>query len=147
MVNFREDRPAYRVNSDRGFYADDHLFIETEGSGPIYVYWDEEPNEDLEPMNKIAQDKMNTFLEKLDQKGREVAEKLGKAFAGRPRSLDGALEVATAVQRENMSVMGSKTLPARAERIEDDAVVPQTGITHGKPRGKPGRPKSSLAIT
>lgn len=97
-------RPAYRILSTHGFYGpDDNLWPEG-----AELYFDGEPNEEMEPLNAVAETKLRLYLERLDALGREAAAKSGKAFAGRARSLDGALEIATALQRQEMVLMSAR---------------------------------------
>lgn len=70
-----QDVPVYRIRSREGFYCDDVLYPE----GSIVAYGDE-PNMDMEPLNGMASENMTVFLAKLDQFGRQAAEKAGKAY-------------------------------------------------------------------
>lgn len=135
MSNIDTSRAAYRVLAVSGFFGpDDHLYeLDSE------LYFDGEPNEELEPLNEVARERLNTYLEKLDALGREAAAKVGKSYAGRPRTFDGALELASAVQRSETAIMGhlkSKNVTS-VERIGAEP-IPETGSI--RPRGKPGRP-------
>lgn len=135
-------RPAYRVLAVAGFFGpDDHLYeLDSE------IYFDGEPNEELEPLNESARDKMMTYLERLDELGRQAAAKVGKAYAGRPRTIDGALELATAVQRSETAVMGHLNKNKGDSGIEqiEDRQIPEVG---NPAKRKAGRPKASLAIS
>src|ERR1700744_123471 len=136
-------RPAYRVLAVAGFFGpDDHLYeLDSE------FYFDGEPNEELEPLNEPAHQKMVTYLERLDELGRQAAAKVGKSYAGRPRNIDGALELATAVQRSETAVMGHLNKnkdTSGIEQIEVQKIPEVGGIT---PKRKAGRPsKASLAV-
>ena len=135
----RNDRPCYRVLALHGFFGpDDTLHLTDENGDPAIIYYDGEPNEELEPLNSLATEKMNTYLEKLDTLGKAVAEKLGRPFVGRPRGIDGAIEIATEVQRNNISIMGAKKSVSTIERVEQE--IPETGK-----RGR-GRPRKSLNV-
>lgn len=128
------DRPAYRVLATSGFYADnDHLYPENH-----VIYYDGEPNEEMEPLTPSAEEKLNAFLEKLEALGREVAAKLGRAYSGRPRNLDGALSLATAVQRAEMGLMGVKHTESTVVESADKENTPEVGTANAKrPRGRP----------
>lgn len=127
-------RPAFRILSASGFYGpDDHLYIEGDE-----IYFDGEPNEEMEPLNEAGRQKMTTYLDKLDSAAREAAVKAGKAFVERPRNLDGALALATAVARADMSIMGVKKDVNIVERV-DATQVEETGTANPK-RGR-GRPR------
>lgn len=135
----RDDRPAYRVLDERGFFGDDdslHL-LDSE------IYWDGEPNEQLEPLNQMAHDNMETYLNKLDRLGREVQDKTGKAFAGRPRDVDGGIIMATAVARADMSIFGKMKQDTNTQTIQKEE-TPETGSVN--PKRGPGRPKKISAV-
>lgn len=133
-MNLDELRPAYRVLDPNGFFGpDDTLYTVDEYGDPAVIYFDGEPNEQLEPLNEVARKRVNTYLEKLDDFARTAAEKLGRPFVGRPRNIDGALELATAVQRDSMQIMGARKETTSIQKVETQ--VPETGK-----RGR-GRPK------
>jgi hypothetical protein len=132
-------RPAWRVLNPNGFFGpDDHLYPEGEE-----IYFEGEPNEELEPLNDSARQKLVSYLERLDNLGREAALKAGKAYAGRPRSLDGGLALATAIQRSDMNLMGRSRDEAAVERVAAEQ-IPETGSIK-RSRGRPK--KDSLAIS
>lgn len=147
-----EDRPMYRVLATAGFFGPDHTLYD-EGSE---VYYDGEPNEELEPLNQSAHDKIVVFLEKLDTLGKEAAQKANRPWVGRPRTLDGALTIASAIQKADMGILGSKTVPQAEtiQKIETPVIeaqkkdtVPDTGLTEvkrgrGRPAGAQNKPKS-----
>mgnify|MGYP001545036509 FL=1 len=97
-----DERPAYRVLDVAGFFGtDDTLY--PEGSE---IFFDGEPCKEMEPLNEPARLKMLALLEKLDNQARAVAEKLGRPFVGMTSTLDGALSIASDIQRMYVSVMG-----------------------------------------
>lgn len=124
------ERPLYRVLDPAGFYGDDdHLWAEGKE-----IYFDGIPNEQMEPLNEIAHEKLTTYLNHLDDIAKTAAEKKGVPFVGRPRSLDGAIALATEEMRNNMSIMGAKNKQTSIEaHVKED--TPETGK-----RGR-GRPK------
>lgn len=134
------DRPAYRVLAIHGFFGpDDNLYNEGDE-----IYFDGVPNDELEPLNSPARTKLAEHLEFLDALGREAALKAGKAYAGRPRTLDGGLMLATAVMKADMGLMGAKKDTPEITRLDSNSSenTPETGN-----RGKRGRPrKDSLSI-
>lgn len=132
------DRPAYRILATAGFFGPDDTLYE-EGTE---IFFDGEPNEEMEPLNESARVKLKALLEKLDNLGRAAAEKAGRPFVSRPRGLDGQLALASAVQRAEMSVMGKKGTQDN-ETIEkiDMSDLPDTSLGMQK-RGR-GRPKGS----
>lgn len=135
MTLIDSGRPAYRILSSTGFYGpDDHLY--GEGSE---VYFDGEPNEEMEPLNELARLKIVQFIDKLEREARTAAEKLGKVFSGRPKSQDGGYQLATELQRSGMAIMGVKKGDQGIEKLEAEE-VPETSIKRG--RGRPPGPKT-----
>lgn len=136
-------RACYRVLAPNGFFGpDDTLYTVDVNGDPAVIYYDGEPNEELEPLNELARERLTTFLEKLDVLARETATKLGKPFIARPRNLDGALTLATEVARSNMSIMGDRKKDTSSiERL--DAETPETG---GGKR-KRGRPVQNIPLS
>lgn len=136
------DRPAYRILAIAGFFGpDDHLY----GEGECIVY-DGEPNEEMEPLNILAEQKMIALKEKLDEFARKAAEKAGRPFVGRPRDLDGALILARKDELDRVVVMSAKKDVTSVERIEDSS-TPETGLTvkGTRTKGKHGSLKISDA--
>lgn len=126
------ERPAYRVLDPSGFFGDnDTLYAEGEE-----IYYDGEPALEMEPLNEAAKDKYLALLERLDSEGRKVAEKLGRPYVGMPRSLEGALQIATAVQRQDMSLMGNHEKETTTSTVKRDEIN-NFGVSK---RGR-GRPK------
>ena len=71
----KNERPVYMITG-KGFFNKKDILI---GSGQI-IYWDDEPNKDMTPMNKLAFVKYNEFLDKLDAEGMKNAKKTGKSY-------------------------------------------------------------------
>jgi hypothetical protein len=142
-MTISNDRPAYRILSVYGFYGpDDNLYQEGEE-----IYYDGEPNEEMEALNDIARAKMTAYLEKLDSLARQAAEKTGRPFVGRPRTLDGAIALASQDERNRMEIMGTKRDPNIVDRVEAEA-IPEVGSTkrgRGRPLGSKGV-KNTLSI-
>lgn len=76
----KNDRPAYGVVG-QGFFDDKDKKWEP-GTA---LYFDGEPNADLYPLNKLAYDRMQLFLDKLDTFGEEKAKRDKKAYIRQPR--------------------------------------------------------------
>lgn len=139
MLNIPEDRPVYRVLNVAGFFGpDSHLYPE----GKIIAFMDE-PNEEFEPMNKLARDAMEKYLNKLDKLGEAVAKKNGRQFAGRPRSLDGVIAVASEDMRRVSLVQGDGGVPLMGAQKTNTGIemievikTPQTSIGQNKKDGK-----------
>jgi len=125
------ERPAYRVLDVAGFFGDDDTLY-PEGSE---IFFDGEPSVEMEPLNEAARVKMIALLEKLEEKGREAAEKAGRPYTGRPRSLEGGLALASAIQRAEMAVMGAQKHSENITPIQEGE-LPVFG-DQKKPRGRP----------
>lgn len=109
------DRPAYRILKE--CFLDDRMCFPDE-----LVYWDEEPNKEMEPLNDLAKDASRKFFD-----GREalaVAHSAAKGVKYIPgaRPFDEQRELATADAR-------------RVELIKGDGGIPVMGAR------KRGRPK------
>lgn len=128
----RPERPAYRVLDVAGFYGDDDTLY-AEGAE---IFFDGEPCVEMEALNEPARIKMEALLTRLDDAGRAAAEKAGRPYVGRPRSLDGALELATAIQRQEMAVMGAEKRHENITPVQQEE-VPTFGQTEKRGRGRP----------
>lgn len=133
-MTISNDRAAYRVLDPSGFFSDDDTLYQFDENGePVVIYFDGVPNEQLEPVNELARERLNSYLEKLDELARAAAEKLGRPFVGRPRNIDGALDLASEIQRNKMQIMGVRKESSSTERVLADS-VPETGR---RGRGRP----------
>lgn len=137
---YNNETPVWRVLATAGFFDTNDTLYE-EGSEIEYTG---EPNLELEPLNEAARQKLIEFIEKLDVLGRQAAEKAGRPWAGYPRHLDGQLALATAIQREEMGILGNKNKesPSAARKVNPDELA-DTGLNSVK-RSR-GRPRKSLA--
>lgn len=136
-------RAAYRILDVNGFYSDDDTLyiVDADGNYPE-IYFDGIPNEQMEPLNDLARQRLNSQLESLDKLAEADAKKLGKPFVGRPRTLDGAIAMASENERSKMSIMGNKDKSTSTERLVPSQVS-ETGQLNPK-RGR-GRPKNVIA--
>lgn len=74
-LRVKQDKAAWGV-AGKGFYDDkDKLWYPGQA-----LYFDGEPNLDLIPLNKVAYDKQQEFLDKLDSLGLKRAKKDGKEY-------------------------------------------------------------------
>ena len=145
------DRPAYRILSVEGFNGpDDHLYREGD-----CIIFDGVPNEEMEPLNEIARQRLAEYSAMLDEEARKVAAKFGRTFAARPRTLDGVIAQASADARQvqlitggpGVPLMGGKHNTVGIEKLVDDD-VPETGSIN--PKRGPGRPRKdggALSLT
>lgn len=76
----KEDRCAYVV-SGKGFYDGHELWQVGQA-----LYFDDEPNIDLVPLNKIAYDRMQEFLDKIELLEERKCKKEGKSFVKKDRA-------------------------------------------------------------
>lgn len=134
-------RPAYRVLAPAGFFGpDDHLYAE----GSI-IYFDDDPNEEMEPMNDLARERQAAYFAHLDELGRKAAEKMGRVYAGRPKTLDDAIAIASQDKRRVQLVDGDGGVPLmgakrrgrpRIERVDAEP-APETGAANPMQRRGP----------
>jgi len=75
MPKLKEDRAAYLVGG-KGFFNDKDKYLYPGQA----TYFDGEPNQDLIPLNKLAYDNMQAFLDKLDALGAKAAKQNGKQY-------------------------------------------------------------------
>lgn len=146
VYNFENEPAIWRVLATAGFFCDDTLFEEG-----AEVEYDGEPNLELEPLNEVARQKLIQFIEKLDNLGRQAAEKAGRPWAGYPRHLDGQLALATAVQRSEMNILGAghsdKTTAKRLEsETADTGLDKNSGKRRGRPKGSKNKVQSLASV-
>ena len=135
-----EDRPCYRILDEKGFWGpDDTLHLVNE----IIVLWDV-PNENMEPMNAMARERFEKYIDSLEESARKVAELNGRYFAGRPRTKEEMIANASADARRVQSlsnptgtpIMGAKNNSSkRIQRIGDDSIS-DVGMSKEKQRSK-----------
>lgn len=122
------DVPVYKVGAGK-FYVDDELLNE----GTL-ITWEEEPNPDLIPMNKLAVEKMREYLQQLDVWGHEkaVADKkkyvplLGKFEAAiAEKEGDGRRARVLNGRGEERSILGKKRGRPRITKLTDEE-MPET---------------------
>ena len=136
------DRPAYRILNPTGFFGpDDHLYSE----GDCIVF-EGIPNEEMEPLNALARERLEAYSEALDDGARKVAEKNGREYTPRPRTMEGNIDLATADARRPQLIQGGPGVPIMGgkkrnapytQKLTDDAPPDQ-----GNRRG-PGRPRKA----
>jgi len=80
MPKVKEDRAAYLVGGKGFFNEKDKLLMPGQAT-----YFDGEPNVDLIPLNKMAYDNMQKFLDKLDALGMKKAKRDNKEYIPMPR--------------------------------------------------------------
>ena len=115
------DVPVYKVG-DGKFYVDDELLNE----GAI-ITWEEEPNPNLIPMNKMAVDRMRAYLTQLDVYGEEKAKQDKKKYVPLLKQFNDRIAVASGENRrarvlngaeEQKSVLGKKRGASRIQKLD-----------------------------
>lgn len=101
-----QDRPVYRIGSGQFFGPDDCLY--PEGS---VIAWDEIPNQEMEPLNALAQEKMRAYLAHLDAEGRKVAEKMGKSYTNLGDAYENSISLAKEEGKKVQLIGGKEQVP------------------------------------
>ena len=107
-----QDRPVYRILNEQGFFGPDDTL---HPAGELIVLYDT-PNEDMEPMNELAQEAFEKYVDTLEESARVVAERNGRYYAGRPRTKDemianaseDARRLQTVKNPNGVKIMGAK---------------------------------------
>lgn len=142
------DRPAYRL-LEPFFGPNDHKYEEGD-----CITFTGTPNEHMEPLNEPARKALRAYVEMLDERAREYAEKNGRSFVRRARSIDDALADITADARRialtkdgpGVPLQGARKLEGGIERIEPDPEPAQTRAQDGRRRA-PGPGGSRAGVT
>ncbi len=111
-----QDRPAYRIL--KPCFLDDIMFFEGQ-----LVYWDEEPNKEMEPLNELAKDAMNAFFDDREALAKAASLAKGMKYIALRRPIEEERELNNADAR-------------RVELIKGDGGIPVMGAR------KRGRPKA-----
>lgn len=127
----KNDRPAYRVLNEPGLFAGDTLWP----AGSV-IYYDDTPNEEMEPLNDLARDRMREYLTFLNECAAEVAKQSGKRLIGGRKNIE-----------EAMNDLREDT--RRMELVKGDGGVPIMGAKkRGRPRvqkvGEPDVPETGI---
>ncbi len=118
-----QDRPVYRVKEGKFFGPDDTLYAE--GS---YIVWKQEPNLEMEPMNELAQDAMQVYLEKLDKSGRAVAHMNGTEWTSLADAHKNAYALAQKESKSFEVLSGPKQVPLMGAKKENAGVIEKIEI-------------------
>jgi hypothetical protein len=112
-----DDVPVYRIKEGK-FFADDTLFEE----GAIIAY-EKEPNVEMEPLNKLAIQKMSEYLQRLDALGKAKAEKDGKSYVSLEDAFKNAYSSAVQEGKTVNLLNGSKQVPLMGNSVKKQATV------------------------
>lgn len=114
----RQDRPAYRILKE--CFLDDVMYFEGQ-----MIYWDEEPNKEMEPLNSLAEEAINAFFDSREELAKQKSAANGMKYIPlrRPISED----------RER-----NNTESRRPEIVKGDGGVPVLGAR------KRGQPKAEV---
>ncbi len=115
VPNLGNDRPAYRILKE--CYLDDRMCFPDE-----LVYWDEEPNKEMEPLNDLAKAATKAFFDDREVLAKAASLKKGTRYIPLRRPVEEERELNNAESR-------------RVEIIKGDGGVPVMGAR------KRGRPK------
>lgn len=125
-----QDRPVYRIKEGKFFGPDDCLYNEGE-----VIEFHDEPNTEMEPLNALAEERMRLYLAKLDTRGREVAEKVGKHYTSladafensRALMTEESKKIRSLTAKEQVPLMGAKKKGGRIAKIDEGQAVPLMG--------------------
>lgn len=128
-----QELPLYRVLNPKGFFADDDSLY-PEGT---VLNWTGALNEYMEPMNEPAREKMQVYLEELEDGAKAAAAKFGRSYSGRLTDLADimalAMQDAKAIANKRMD---EPRVQVSMPRSDGDA--PVMGNMKGqKRRGRP----------
>lgn len=118
-----QDRPVYRILAEKGFFGpDDTLHPE----GEVIVLWDT-PNEDMEPMNQMATDIFEKYIDTLEESAKLVAESNGRYFSGRSRNKEDLIANASADARRVQIIQNGPGTPIMGARKDSDTRIQKVG--------------------
>lgn len=135
-----QEMPTYRILSVTGFFGpDSHLYREGEE-----IYYADEPNEDMEPLNEPARQAMEKFFDKLEDAAKKIAAKAGVEYTGRPRTLEAAVELSTLAARRASTVNGDGGISLMGDKQDRSG---QIGRVDATPTPETGQKKKSAGGT
>lgn len=135
-----ETIPTYRQLDPNGFFCSDGYLL---AEGEAFEF-DGTPNENMEPLNEAGRKKLTQYLKALDDAARAYAEKHGRHFLGRPKSLDIMVAEATADARRVELRPGDGGIPLMSASLKGEGVTRKIDLaaTERVVRRRPGRPAS-----
>ncbi len=118
------DRPAYRILKE--CFLDDVMFFPDQ-----LVYWDEEPNKEMEPLNELARAATNAFFDSREELAKAASLAKGNRYIPLRRPVEEERELNTAESRRVEIIKGDGGVPVmgarkrgrpKAQRIEESGV-------------------------
>lgn len=133
-----ESIPTYRQLDPNGFFCPDGYLL---AEGEAFEY-DGTPNENMEPLNEPARKNLVGYLKVLDDAARIYAEKNGRHFFGRPKTLDVMVAEATTDARRVELRPGDGGIPLMSTQVKGEGVTRKVNLesTERVVRRRPGRP-------
>lgn len=142
MTVVRADRPAYRITPGSSFFGPDcHLYKEGDA-----FYFDGTPHEGMEPLNDIAREKLRAYIEQLEAGEREVAQKNGRNYFGRSRSVEERLAQASTDAKQVQLIQGGPGIPVMGGERDTSSIAPVGAEEVQTAKRGPGRPRKSEQI-
>lgn len=119
----RQDRAAYRILKE--CFLDDVMYFEGQ-----MIYWDEEPNKEMEPLNDLAQKEIDKFFDAREELAKQKSASNGMKYIPLRRPVQEDRERNNAESRRPEIVKGDGGVPVlgarkrgrpKAEKIETSA--------------------------
>jgi hypothetical protein len=118
---------VYRIKEGKFFGPDDTLY-----AAGSYVIWKGEPNMEMEPMNAMAHNNMLAYTKKIDEFGREVAAKTGKAWNSLADAHANAYALAQKESKTFEPLNANKQIPLMGAKKKIDSIE-QIDVTKTAP--------------
>lgn len=124
-ANIREDRPAYRIL--KMCFLDDRACFEGE-----LVYWDEEPNKEMEPLNELARQATRAFFDNREELGKQASLAKGMRYIPLRRPVEEDRELNSSEARRVEIIKGDGGVPvmgarkrgrSKVEKVEDTGLA------------------------
>ena len=135
-----ETVPTYRQLNPKGFFCPAGYLIDENEA----FEFDGTPNEDMEPLNEPARQKLLAYLKHLDQEAMKVAQKFGRSFQVRARSLDQMVFEASSDARRLELRKGDGGIPLMSAQHKGDGFVRKVVLDQA-PRVIPRAKRASTA--
>lgn len=132
----QQDRPAYRILKE--CFLDDVMFFPDQ-----LVYWDEEPNKEMEPLNDLAKAATKKFFDDREELAKKASELKGTRYIPLRRPIEEERALNTSESRRVEIIKGDGGVPVmgarkrgrpKVERIDESGVEerPIADLTHRK---------------